>query len=172
MHSCRQSRFFGSCRSAALCVVAKQRTRQEFSSRVLISPASALPLQSCCCFTAAAVGKNSFSRGLWHNSSQHSTLRDCAHHTHTTNTINIHIRRIPKGTPKRNETVRNIFTMMNLFKKETPKEAAMKAKRETKREVRVRYLVKNDKSLERRACTRNGNAAFLLSPTGDTHRIP
>jgi hypothetical protein len=28
--------------------------------------------------------------------------------------------------------------MMNLFKKETPKEAAMKAKRETKREVRVR----------------------------------
>ena len=27
--------------------------------------------------------------------------------------------------------------MMNFFKKETPKEAAMKAKRETRREVRV-----------------------------------
>lgn len=30
--------------------------------------------------------------------------------------------------------------MMNMFKKETPKEAAMKAKRETKKEVRVRSL--------------------------------
>jgi hypothetical protein len=67
--------------------------------------------------------------------------------------------------------VRNIFTMMNLFKKETPKEAAMKAKRETKREVRVRYLVENDKSSERRARTRNGNAAFLLSPTGDIYPV-